>query len=109
MASSRGRDLRGGQPFIGGAVVARGGDRWARPHACLLARAANRAGSPPQTIGPTNGWLNSRTGGGGALRGYRPGTSADIALILTPVQSGSQQSIGLRDGLLTVTLYPVAL
>jgi hypothetical protein len=52
---SRERDLRGRQPFIGDAVLAGGGDHWARPHARLLARAGDRAGSPAQSSGSTGG------------------------------------------------------
>jgi hypothetical protein len=54
-APGSGGDLRGGQPFIRGAVVARGGDRRARPDTRLLARAGDRAGSPPQNSGPQAG------------------------------------------------------
>jgi hypothetical protein len=50
-----GGDWRGGQLFIGGAVVARGGDRWARPYTRLLAHAGDRAGSPPQSSGSIGG------------------------------------------------------
>jgi hypothetical protein len=49
--SSVPREGRGGQPFIGGAVVAGGGDHRARPHARLLARAGDRASSPAKSSG----------------------------------------------------------
>jgi len=42
-------NLRGGNPSIGGTVVAGGGDHWARPHARLLARAGDRTGAPAKS------------------------------------------------------------
>jgi hypothetical protein len=48
--------LRGGQPFIRGAVVARGGRRRARPDTRLLARAGDRAGSPRESSGSAGGY-----------------------------------------------------
>jgi hypothetical protein len=50
-----GGDLRGGQPFIGSAVMAGGGDHRAHPHDRLLALAGDRAGAPPQSSGSIGG------------------------------------------------------
>jgi hypothetical protein len=47
--------LRGGNAFIRGAVLAGGGDHWARPDDRLLACAGDRAGAPAQSTGPSAG------------------------------------------------------